>query len=88
MFFNKFYITISLKIFFIMIEAETIKKRLSESIKESGINQSSIAKLIHVKQQTISHYVHGDIMPSLDTFANLCAVLDLDANEILCVDNN
>lgn len=24
-------------------------------------------------------------MPALDTFANLCAVLDLDANEILCV---
>lgn len=25
-------------------------------------------------------------MPALDTFANLCAVLDLDANDILCVE--
>ncbi len=24
-------------------------------------------------------------MPALDTLANLCAILDLDANEILCL---
>lgn len=27
-------------------------------------------------------------MPALDTFANLCEVLDLDANEILCINKN
>lgn len=26
-------------------------------------------------------------MPALDTFAKLCAALDLDANEILCVND-
>lgn len=26
-------------------------------------------------------------MPALDTFANLCAILDIDANEILCLNN-
>lgn len=26
-------------------------------------------------------------MPALDTLANLCAVLDLDANEILCLND-
>ncbi len=24
-------------------------------------------------------------MPALDTFANLCAILDVDANDILCI---
>ncbi len=24
-------------------------------------------------------------MPALDTFANLCAVLDVDANDVLCI---
>ncbi len=36
-----------------------------------------------MSQSTIAHYVRGDILPALDTLANLCAVLDLDANEIL-----
>ena len=44
-----------------------------------------IAKKIGVKQQTVAQYLSGRAMPALDTFANLCAVLDLDANEILCV---
>ena len=25
-------------------------------------------------------------MPALDTLANLCAIIDADANDILCVD--
>ena len=24
-------------------------------------------------------------MPALDTFANICAILDIDSNDILCI---
>ena len=68
-----------------MITIEQIKKKISEAIKESGKTQQEIAKLLGIKQQTISHYLTGDRMPALDIFANLCVVLDLDANEILCI---
>ena len=33
-------------------------------------------------------YIHQNKMPALDTFANLCMVLGLDANDILCVEGN
>lgn len=68
-----------------MIILSDIQKNLAEAIKQSGLTQTSIAKQLGVSQQTISHYVRGDIMPALDTFANLCVLLDLDPAEILCV---
>ena len=66
-----------------MITLNDIQKRLATAIKQSGKTQLEIAKQIGINQANISHYVKGDKMPSLDTFANLCAYLDLDANEIL-----
>ena len=68
-----------------MITLNNIQQRLIEEIKQSGLSQSEIARRIGVKQTQVSCYVHGKKMPALDTFAKLCAVLDLDANEILCV---
>ena len=68
-----------------MITLDNIKYKLSEAIKGSGLSQTELAKQIGVSQQTVSHYINGDRLPALDTLANLCVILDLDANEILCV---
>lgn len=70
-----------------MITIKQIQERLAEAIKQSNMTQTAIAKKLGVRQQTISHYIYGDIMPALDTFANLCAILDIDANDILCIDS-
>ncbi|MCX4367358.1 MAG: helix-turn-helix transcriptional regulator [Clostridia bacterium] len=66
-----------------MITLETIQKNIIEAIRQCGMTQTAIAKELHMSQSTIAHYVRGDILPALDTLANLCSVLDLDANEIL-----
>ncbi|MBQ8374693.1 MAG: helix-turn-helix transcriptional regulator [Clostridia bacterium] len=68
-----------------MITLTQIQAKLAEAIKQSGLSQTALAEKLGVKQPTISHYVKGDKMPALDTFANLCAVLDVDANDILCI---
>lgn len=68
-----------------MIVLEQIREKLYEAIKLSGISQTEIARRLGVKQQTVSSYVNGKKMPALDTLANLCVILDLDANEILCI---
>ncbi|MCI8370520.1 MAG: helix-turn-helix transcriptional regulator [Clostridia bacterium] len=67
-----------------MISVEKIRKRLQEAIKQSGMTQTQIAKKIGVRQQTIANYLHQNKMPALDTFANLCKVLEVDTNYILC----
>lgn len=70
-----------------MITLAQIQEKLAEAIKQSGMSQTALANKLGIKQPTISHYVKGDKMPALDTFANLCKVLDIDANDILCIDD-
>lgn len=50
------------------------------------MTQTELAHRLGVSSGTVSHYVIGDKMPELDTLANLCAIIDADANDILCVD--
>ena len=51
----------------------------------AGVFSAALAAALGVSQQTVSHYVKGDKLPALDTLANLCRVLDADANDILCI---
>lgn len=71
-----------------MVTTQDISKKLSEAIKRSGCKQEEIAKYVGVKQQQISNYVKGLNLPALDTLSRLCTFLDLDANDILCVESN
>ena len=70
-----------------MIKFENIQNKLVEAIKQSGMSQSEIARKIGVKRQQVSCYYLCQKMPSIETFAKLCAVLDLDSNELLCVED-
>ena len=69
-----------------MITTEMIRERLIESIRQSGYTQTELARRHGIKQSQISCYVHGKKLPALDTLANLCKILDADANYILCLD--
>lgn len=68
-----------------MIKLDQIREKIQEAIKQSGMSQAELAMRIGVCRQAIGQYLYQNKMPALDTFANLCAVLDLDANEILCL---
>ena len=66
-----------------MGKLEIIKERIRTAITQSELNQSEIAKLISVSQSCVAHYLKGDIVPAIDTFATLCEVLNEDANYLL-----
>ena len=70
-----------------MITLTEIQKRLATEIKNSGLSQTELAKLLGIKQPTIGQYISGRAMPALDTFANLCVVLDVDPAEVLGTNN-
>ena len=67
-----------------MIVLNQIQERLAEAIRQSGMTQAEIAKRVGIKHQQISCYLKGQKMPALDTFANICKVLDVDTNYVLC----
>ena len=68
-----------------MIPQEEIKKRLHEELTASGKSQTEIAQALGIKQQSVQQYLSGRALPSLDTFANLCEILELDPAYILCL---
>lgn len=68
-----------------MVTLDKIRIKIAEAIRQSGLTQIELARRIGVNRVQISCYMHGKKMPALDTFANLCAVLDLDPSEILCI---
>ena len=66
-----------------MIQLSEIQKRLWEEIKRSGLSQKEIAEKLGINASTVSKYMRLDKFPSIDTFANLCMILDVSADEIL-----
>lgn len=70
-----------------MISLTQIQEKLAQEIKNSSLSQSEIARKLGIKQTQISCYVHGKKMPALDTFANLCLILDVDPADILCTND-
>lgn len=58
-----------------------------EEITASGKSQTEIAQALGIKQQSVQQYLSGRALPSLDTFANLCEILELDLAYILGIKN-
>ena len=68
-----------------MVTLEQIRERLQAAIKQSGLTQTELAKRLNIYQSAVGQYLSGRAMPALDTFANLCAVLDVEPAYILCL---
>ena len=66
-----------------MIELKDIQKRLREEIKNSSLPQKQIAEKLGINPSTISKYIRLDKFPAIDTFANLCDILDVSSDDIL-----
>ena len=64
-----------------------IQKRLRDAIKYSNITQKELADRLGINPSTVSKYMRLDKFPSLDTFANICRILDVSADDILGVND-
>ena len=69
--------------YFYMKNIVEIQKRLREAIQYSHISQKELAEKLGINPSTVSKYMRLDKYPSLDTFANICEILDVSADEIL-----
>ena len=66
-----------------MIDIKDIQKRLRDEIRASGMTQRELAEKLRINPSTVSKYMRLDKFPALDTFANICEVLDVSSDEIL-----
>ncbi|MDE7216005.1 MAG: hypothetical protein K2O08_04280 [Clostridia bacterium] len=65
-----------------MIRFRQIEAKLDEAIKNSGMTEREIAKKLGLRRYNTLSVV---IMYSLEKFSNVCRILNLDANEIMCI---
>lgn len=65
-----------------------IQKRLREEITNSGLSQKEIAEKLGINPSTVSKYTRLDVFPALDTFAQLCKILDVSADYVLGLKEN
>ena len=66
-----------------MIRIDDIQKRLREAITYSNVSQKELAQKLGVNPSTVSKYMRLNKYPSLDTFANICEILEVSSDEIL-----
>lgn len=66
-----------------MITISEIQARLREAIQTSPMSKMELARRLGINQSTVSKYLYHDKFPSLETFANLCQILDVSADDIL-----
>ena len=66
-----------------MARLEIIQKNLREAMQTCGIPQKEIAHRLGINPSTVSKYTRLNVFPALDTFAELCIILDVSADELL-----
>lgn len=66
-----------------MIDIKDVQIRLREEIKWSGITQKELAEKLGINASTVSKYMRLDKYPSLETFANICEILEISSDEVL-----
>lgn len=56
--------------------------------KKKGLTQIQLAKALHLKDASISHYENDERMPSIDTLIKIANYFDVDISFILGINNS
>ena len=59
------------------------RKFIAEQRKEKSLTQAQLGDLLGVTNKTISRWENGNYMPDLAVLQSLCAVLDVNINEMI-----
>ncbi len=70
------------------ITIETIRSRLNQEIKLSGLSNTEIADKVGISRTMLSQYKGTAKMPSLENFARICEIIGCDANYVLGLTDN
>ena len=59
------------------------KKRLHLKMKQKGLTQVELAKLANVSQNSISKWLNGESVPSIDKALSLAKALGISVSELI-----
>lgn len=61
---------------YLIIEVKRMKNKLREVMEYHSVNQTELAEKVHVKSQTINHYVEGHRTPNVYMALEIAKALD------------
>ncbi len=70
-----------------MITSKDIRKRLIEEIDNASITNAEICRRLGITTGALAQYKSGRSMPSLETLANLCKIIDVPPSYIMCYED-
>ena len=66
---------------------EEFSYNLKDAMKEYEITQEELAEYTGLSQSTISKYINGKLMPSLEAVCNICCVFECEIDDLVPTDD-
>ncbi len=69
-----------------MIDFRKVGKKISELRRLNNLSQDDLAERMYVSRQLVSKWENGTGVPKIDHVIDLCAILGVGFEELLCLE--
>lgn len=70
-----------------MIDFRKVGRKISSYRKRKNLSQDELAERIYVSRQLVSKWENGTEIPKIDHIIDLCEILDVNFEELLCLND-
>ncbi len=71
-----------------MIDFEKVGRKITFYRKQKNLSQDELAEEMYVSRQLISKWENGTGVPKIDHVIDLCTILEVDFEELLCLNED
>ena len=68
-----------------MIDFRKVGRKISSYRKRKNLSQDELAERMYVSRQLVSKWENGTGIPKIDHIIDLCEILDVNFEELLCL---
>ena len=70
-----------------MIDFRKVGKKISELRRRQNLSQDDLAERMYVSRQLVSKWENGTGVPKIDHVIDLCTILGVGFEELLCLND-
>ena len=70
-----------------MIDFRKVGRKISSYRKRKNLSQDELAERLYVSRQLVSKWENGTGIPKIDHIIDLCEILDVNFEELLCLND-
>lgn len=70
-----------------MIDFRKVGRKISFFRKRKNLSQDDLAERMYVSRQLVSKWENGTGIPKIDHILDLCEILDVNFEELLCLND-